>query len=55
MKQFQKVLIALLLLLGPTVGRAEETNDAPKKTIEFPSPDGRFAFRYSGDKSEDEV
>jgi hypothetical protein len=34
--------------------RGEETEDTPKKTIEFPSPDGRFAFRYSGDKSEEE-
>lgn len=54
MKQFRRILIALLLLAGPNVLRAEETEDKPKKKIEFPSPDGRFAFRYSGDKSEEE-
>jgi hypothetical protein len=50
-----RLLIALLVLLGSDLGRAAETEEAPKKTIEFASPDGRYAFRYSGDKSEDEV
>jgi hypothetical protein len=55
MMQFRRILIVLLALVSPNLLRAEETDDAPKKKIEFPSPDGRFAFRYSGSKSEDEV
>ena len=55
MTQFRKILIALLVVVTPNAIRAEETDETPKKKIEFPSPDGRFAFRYSGDKSEDEV
>ena len=55
MAQFRKILIALLVLVSLNAIRGEEIDDAPKKTIEFPSPDGRFAFRYSGGKSEDEV
>jgi hypothetical protein len=55
MMQFGRILIVLLALVSPHLLRAEETDDAPKKKIEFPSPDGRFAFRYSGSKSEDEV
>lgn len=54
MKQFQRIVIALLLLASPNVVHAEETDDTPKKTIEFPSPDGQFAFRYTG-QSEDET
>src|SRR5882724_20362 len=54
MKQFGKILIALLVLASSAVLRAEDTDETPKKTIEFPSPDGRFAFRYSGSKSEEE-
>lgn len=54
MKQFEKLLIALLLLVSPNVVRTEETDDTPKKTIQFPSPDGKSAFRYSGGKGEDE-
>ena len=49
-----RLLIALLLVASPNVVRAEETDDTPKKKIEFPSPDGKFAFRYSGSKSEEE-
>src|SRR3954466_13719783 len=56
MTLFGKILIVLLVFISwADLIRAEETDEAPKKTIEFPSPDGRFAFRYSGDKSEDEV
>jgi len=55
MMQFRRILIVLLALVSPHLLRAQETDDARKKKIEFPSPDGRFAFRYSGDKSEDEV
>jgi hypothetical protein len=55
MKQFRRILIALLVLVTPNVVRAEETDDKPKKKIEFPSPDGKFAFRYSGSKAEGEV
>jgi len=55
MSRFAKILVALLVLASANFVRAEETEEAPKKkTIEFPSPDGRFAFRYSGEKSEDE-
>jgi hypothetical protein len=55
MTQLARTLIALGLLLGGSaLVRAEETEDAPKKTIEFPSPDGRFAFRYGGSAAEDE-
>jgi hypothetical protein len=53
--QFGRILIVLLALVSPNLLRAEETDAPPKKKIEFPSPDGKFAFRYSGDKSEDEV
>jgi len=55
MTKLGKILIALLVLASPNVLRAEKTDDKPKKKIEFPSPDGKFAFRYSGDKSEGEV
>src|SRR4051812_47825729 len=54
MTHFGKILIALLVVVSPSAIRGEDTEDTPKKTIEFPSPDGKFAFRYSGDKSEDE-
>jgi hypothetical protein len=54
MKQFRTILVALLFFVSPNIVCAEETDETPKKTIEFPSPDGRFAFRYSGDKSEEE-
>jgi hypothetical protein len=54
MKHFSTILIGLLVLSCPSLVRGEETEGTPKKTIEFPSPDGKFAFRYSGDKSEDE-
>ena len=55
MTTFPKIVIALLVLVSPSLLHAEDTEDTPKKTVEFPSPDGRFAFRYSGSKSEDEV
>ena len=54
MTQFSRILIVLLLFVSPDLVRAEETDETPKKTIQFPSPDGKFAFRYSGSKSEDE-
>jgi hypothetical protein len=55
MTLFGKILIILLVLVSrPYLLRAEETAETPKKTIEFPSPDGRFAFRYSGGKSEEQ-
>ncbi len=54
MAQLGKILIGLLALSSLTVLRAEETDETPKKTIEFPSPDGKFAFRYGGSESEDE-
>ena len=51
-----KLLIALLVLAsGSGLLRAEDTDEKPtKKKIEFPSPDGKFAFRYSGSKEEGE-
>jgi hypothetical protein len=55
MMQFGRILIVLLALVSPNLLRAEETDAPPKKKIEFLSPDGKFAFRYSGGKSEDEV
>jgi hypothetical protein len=56
MTHLAKILIALLVLVARAdFARAEETDEPPKKKIEFPSPDGKFAFRYSGDKAEDEV
>jgi hypothetical protein len=55
MTHIRILLIVLLVLVSRSDRvRAEETDEAPKKTIEFPSPDGKFAFRYSG-KSEDET
>ena len=55
MMHLARILILLLLLVSrPGLLRAEETDEAPKKTIEFPSPDGRFAFRYGGSAAEDE-
>jgi hypothetical protein len=54
MKQFRRILIALLVLVIPNLVRGQETEATPKKKIEFPSPDGKFAFRYSGGKSEEE-
>jgi hypothetical protein len=55
MTQLVRILIVLLALGSPKLLRGEETDDARKKTLQFPSPDGRFAFRYSGGKLEDEV
>ncbi len=52
MTHLGKILLALLVLVTTNLARGEEPQ---KKKIEFPSPDGKFAFRYSGDKSEDEV
>jgi hypothetical protein len=54
MTQFGRIFIVLMAFVSTGWVRGEETEDTPKKTIEFPSPDGRFAFRYSGDKSEEE-
>lgn len=54
MMPFRKIVIALLVLASPNLIRAEETDEAAKKAIEFPSPDGKYAFRYSGSESEHE-
>jgi hypothetical protein len=55
MTRFGTFLIVLLVLVSHSgLVRAEEKDDAPKKIIEFPSPDGRFAFRYGGSAAEDE-
>jgi hypothetical protein len=53
MNQLGRILILLLGLISPHLVRAEETAETPAK-VEFPSPDGRFAFRYSGGESEEE-
>ena len=48
--RFRESLLALFLLpifLYPLC--AEETEEPAKKTIEFPSPDGQFAFRHTGE------
>src|SRR3954464_9676618 len=50
-----KLLLALLLLASPCANCAEDIDEKPtKKKIEFPSPDRKFAFRYSGSKEEGE-
>ena len=62
-----RILIVLLVVVSPNVVGGEEvlplaqasaaeaiTDETPKKTIEFPSPDGKF-FRYSSGKSQDET
>jgi hypothetical protein len=59
MIHFAKILMALLVLASPAglirAADAEEDDDASTKpAIEFPSPDGKFAFRYSGEKSKDD-
>jgi hypothetical protein len=44
----------LVLVSRSDLVRAEETDeDAPKKTIQFPSPDGKFAFRYGKNSKKD--
>jgi hypothetical protein len=48
------LIVSLIFVSRVDLLRAEETEDTPKKTPEFPSPDGRFAFRYGGSASEDE-
>jgi hypothetical protein len=54
MMQLQKILLALsfLVITFPVVC-GEETEEETKKTIEYPSPDGKFAFRYSGESEEE--
>jgi len=50
MTHLQRSLITLSILVTcsyPVCG--EETEEETKKTIEAPSPDGQFAFRYTGE------
>src|SRR5215813_2142017 len=50
MTHLQRSLIVLSILVTcsyPVCG--EETEEETKKTIEAPSPDGQFAFRYTGE------
>lgn len=47
MKHRRKILMAMLVLFSANVLCAEDTDETPKKTLEFPSPDGKLAFRYS--------
>jgi len=55
MKRFRKGFLALSLLpIFSCPVRGEETEEPAKPRIEFPSPDGQFAFRFTGD-SLDEV
>jgi hypothetical protein len=44
-------LTILLICLHPICG--QETENETKKTIEAPSPDGKFAFRYGSDSDEE--
>jgi len=50
MTHLQRTLILLSILVtcsNPICG--QETEEGTKKTIEAPSPDGQFAFRYTGE------
>src|SRR5262249_52875748 len=50
MTHLQRTLILLPILVtcsNPLCG--QETEEGTKKTIEAPSPDGQFAFRYTGE------
>jgi hypothetical protein len=50
MKHLQRTLIVLSILVTcshPVCG--EDTEEATKKMVEAPSPDGQFAFRYTGE------
>jgi hypothetical protein len=54
MTHFERVLTGLTILLiclHPICG--QETENEIKKTIEAPSPDGKFAFRYGSDSDEE--
>lgn len=46
------VLSILVICSHPICG--QETEEGAKNTIEAPSPDGQFAFRYAGDSDSDE-
>jgi hypothetical protein len=48
------LLVVIVLVLRSGVVSAQNTDEKPKKKLEFPSPDGRFAFRYAGSEAEDE-
>jgi hypothetical protein len=55
MTHLQRTLIVLSILV--TCSRAvcgQETSEVTKKKIEAPSPDGQFAFRYTGDSNSEE-
>jgi hypothetical protein len=50
MTHLQRTLIVLSILVTcshPVCG--EDTEEGTKKTVEAPSPDGQFAFRYTGE------
>src|SRR5215831_10473093 len=50
MTHLQRTLILLsVLLICSNPLRGQETEDGTKKTIEAPSSDGQFAFRYTGE------
>jgi len=50
MTHLQRSLIVLSILVTCSYpGCGEETEEETKKTIEAPSPDGQFAFRYTGE------
>ncbi|MEY2493952.1 MAG: hypothetical protein QOJ45_444 [Verrucomicrobiota bacterium] len=54
MTHLQRSLIVLsILVTGSRLVCGEETEEGTKKGIEAPSPDGQFAFRYTGE-SDDE-
>ncbi|MGC1322562.1 MAG: hypothetical protein WA849_10285 [Candidatus Udaeobacter sp.] len=52
MRRSLLVLSILLICSHPICG--QETEEGAKSTIEAPSPDGKFAFRYAGDSDSDE-
>ena len=55
MTHLQKTLIVLSILVTCSQAVcAQETSGGTKKKIEAPSPDGQFAFRYTGESDSEE-
>ena len=53
MNDLRKILIPVLALVTLSVLRAEDTEEKAKKGIQFPSPDGGYAFRYGKNSEKD--
>jgi len=47
------LVLSILLICSHSIC-GQETEEGAKNTIEAPSPDGQFAFRYAGDSDSDE-